>query len=170
MARVLNSQLVAGLPCVLGIPPFTPAETDYSLETNLVSFLSSRPAIAALVADRYFPGFIPRRSPPGAWPAIVYEVSEVDHDNTIEGVSGYATATIQIDCYSNLYADAKKLSRVIFKAFDNFSGWMGNIAVWGIWPEDQDDGSETPQDGSGIWWYRRGLTYNVQYIEPKPSH
>jgi hypothetical protein len=165
---ILSSQLPTPLPCILGSAPQSPAQTDYSLEANLVAFLSTRPGINA--PGGFWPQFIDRSKPPGTWPAVVYEISDLDHDNTIKGTSGLASATVQLDCYSNLYPDVTRLAREIFGALDGFRGWMGSVAVWGVWFEDQDDGDEGPQDASGVWWYRRGLTYNIQYIEPKSSH
>lgn len=163
---ILSALLPSPLPCCLG-GNISPSLSDISLEAGIVSYLSSNPAIACMVANRIYPGYMARAN--ATFPAIVYEVAEVERENLLSGAAGMATATVTIDCYSNQYPDVVKLAEVIRLSLHGFRGWMGCVGVWGVWPQGQEDEVEQPQDNSGTWWYMRGLTYSIQYYEPIPS-
>ena len=56
---------------------------------------------------------------------IVYEVASVEREAMLSGAAGMASATVEIDCWSNTFADAVALNEQVRLALHGFKGWMG---------------------------------------------
>lgn len=80
------------------------------IKSALHAFLSSRQALAALVADRIHP----RRRPQGGdLPCVVYRQVSGGTLGTLGGISGLAAPTFAIDCYGASEADAEAVAQAV---------------------------------------------------------
>lgn len=99
------------------------------LRPALRALILSDAEILAIVGPRVFPHFIPQGQPT---PAIVYNRVSGSADYTLQGPSGLATATMQVDCWAADPDTASTLARLVRAKLDGFAG-------------DVAFGSESPQ-------------------------
>jgi hypothetical protein len=164
--QILSGYLPAPLPLALGAPQ-TQTLSDTSLEAGLVSYLHSKAGITCLVGSRIYAGYAQRGQT--SFPLLVYEVTTVDLAHVLSGSAGYATAEIELDCFSSAYADVVQLAEVLRQCLDGFRGWWGCVGIASCLVTGWHDDDEAPQDGSGTWWYRRGLELEVTFYQPVPQ-
>lgn len=88
--------------------------------TNTSAYLAGTP-------DRVYPMVIPQKVPRGApqIPCIVYALRNVERQVTYCATSGLVRSTMQLDCYSSDYSEAKLLARAVYDVLQDFKGLLG---------------------------------------------
>ncbi len=86
------------------------------VEEGLYGFLRAQPGLAGLVGDRIYPLVI-RQSvgdKASVMPAVTYRRTGTTYeDPTLTGISNLYTADIDIECWSDSYAEAKQVAEEI---------------------------------------------------------
>ncbi len=92
------------------------------LATRLI--LVSDDAVKAITGDRIKFGIAEEGE---RRPRIVLSVSEKTHYQTFTGNAGYTTGTIQVDCLTPTYAQAKQLVQAVIHALDGYEGTVDQV-------------------------------------------
>jgi len=105
-------------------------------------------------------------------PYLTYALTATDHYDTYTGSLPWSKAHIQIDCFSDVYADAESI-------LDDVRGALKDIAAitvlapdgskdiyigWSKWREDAD-ASEPPDVGQGHSIIRLQSNYEIMYCQ-----
>lgn len=86
------------------------------------SHVIANPAVAAITTS-LFPHTIPQEA---SLPAMTYSVGSDDRFETLDGVSGLKTATIDLDCWSRSYLEAHALADAVESALASHTGVLGS--------------------------------------------
>lgn len=93
------------------------------IETGLYTFLQSKTALTALIADRLYPVTLPQEC---TYPAIVFTRISGARGQTLTGHAGYARPRFQLDVFSiKNPLEAKQVAGEVIQALQNYSGSMG---------------------------------------------
>ncbi len=160
----LGSNLPQILPCLLGSAAVNPSRSDTSLEAGLCAYLKGHRLLQPLTGDRVFPRKYARTNQ--AWPAIIYQIDDLDHFTGVCGSQGMAQATFTLGVHSPVEKDAIAVAEAIRLALQGFSGWWGCVGVASVRPLGQVDSDEF--DVAGICYYERAMDYAAQIYEPIP--
>ncbi len=124
--------------------------------------LNSITAIDDLVNKRITPDTKPQNS---EFPAISIFAASGDSVQDLDGGSGIANDTIQIDCWSESRTEANDLAELIRAELVGFRGTMGGIFVEGVTITSKVDDTEDPVEGSNNYVYKRIFDYDFWYSE-----
>lgn len=95
------------------------------VEQGLKSRLGSDASLTAMVGTRIFPQVAPQSSP---FPRITYQRISSGRRKTLDGIEGLVAASIQIDCWSKDYREAKNVANRVRVLVDGFKGsWAGFV-------------------------------------------
>lgn len=128
------------------------------LEDSLFAFLAGDTAVAALVDDRIFGGFIQDQN--AKMPCIVYARITVTRTQTLCGTDRKARAVMRIDSYDKAYRSAKLLAEVLRHTLTDFSGDMYGTRV-SLVAMDSEVDLDDPEPGL----YRVSQTYFIWFNE-----
>lgn len=85
------------------------------IEQKIYQTLSSHAGTHALVATRTYPVVLPQGV---EFPALTYQVTSEDPENTLDGYSGLSAYRVQIDCWSEGYMESKTLAAEVRAAME----------------------------------------------------
>ena len=92
-------------------------------------YISGNPEIQAVVQGRIFPVVLPQDEP---LPAIVYAPVVANYDSALQGDTGYVRQTIQFVCHEKTFKKARKLSRLVKKALQDYTGDMNGVEIQAV--------------------------------------
>lgn len=134
--------------------------------TDLLAYLKTKAAITSLVGSganaRIRPG---RLMQSDALPAIRYSIPGGGSVEHLDGISGTATPTLQIDCYGSTWAQAYQLCEAVRLALQCFRGAMGSTFVNGVSLVNRFYLYEPDAGASDQGKHRFILTFNVAHSE-----
>jgi hypothetical protein len=136
------------------------------IEAGLAQFLKANAGIAALVGDnaltRIFPLLIPEhvRGDPKKMPCLVYQRIGTTRGGTFCSTDTLVSVSMQIDCYSLNYLQAKLLADAVRTALVDYTGPMGDTHVDRVFADVEFDLVE--QD---VILYRVSQTYTIWFVE-----
>lgn len=122
-----------------------------TMEASLFTFLTSDPAVSALIGTRMYPGVIPQG---GLQPCIVYAKTSRTRQQLFCGTDGLLLTRIDIDCYAKRYIESVALANAVTAALQDFSGDMAGLAVPRVFLENEIDLSDIEP---GL--YRQSMTW-----------
>ena len=140
-----------------------------SFESDLRTYLLSKPAISALVGTRVYPLRAPQNA---AYPQLTYGIISDIEVMSLEGSSGLTDARLHIDCWANDaagYSTVKSLKAAVRNALTGFSGWMGSTEVGAVLPAGDVDLYEQPESASDTGVHHIAMDYEVSYQITKPT-
>lgn len=141
-----------------------------TMESDLRAFVIANGDVTALVGTRMFPQRVPQGQ---SLPAIRYTLVVDTSDIHLTGVAGRAVSSVQLDCYSETYAEAVDLAekvRVALVANNNGDRTMGSTRVYRSQLTNKSD--EPPfqePSASDKWIFNRSLDFEIEHIEAAPA-
>jgi hypothetical protein len=88
---------------------------------SIYKYLSLNAYISAAAGDRIYPELMPQQA---ALPAIVYSQINCRYDSALQKDTGFSRLTVQFNSYDETFGKAKKLGRIVKKAFQDYKGNM----------------------------------------------
>lgn len=140
-----------------------------SIRSALFTYLAGKAGVTAIVGTspvRIYPVVRPQG---GDMPALTYARMSGGHDHNLQGSSGTAIPTFELDCFGDTYAQADALAEAIRQVMQGFSGTMGSVAVKSVILDDESDGYDPPEDDSDRGAFYISLKYRIRYTESIPT-
>ena len=81
-----------------------------TIESALYSYLSNKASITALVSTRIYPQVGPDSAD---YPFITYNVISESHDHAMQGATGLANPSMQVDVWAETIADRVDVSEAL---------------------------------------------------------
>ena len=91
--------------------------------------LCSQTAINELVKKRIYPSILPEDAP---LPSIVYSPILANYDSALQGDTGFVRQTIQFVSHEKTFKKARKLSRLVKKALQDYTGDMNGVEIQAV--------------------------------------
>ena len=104
-----------------------------STEVLLYQHLKGNNKLKNLISTRIFPLIIPEKS---TMPCAVYTVINDKDNASLQGDIYSNDVTVQIDCYSSKYAQAKAVKEAVKEALYKFSYYPHDLNSMDIYEED----------------------------------
>ena len=98
------------------------------LDEAVVDYLLGQPGIAALVARRIYPDYIPQDE---QLPAIAYTLEDESSRQTQQGPSGMREAIYQINIWADTRREVMAVAREILVALNGYRGAFKDIPISG---------------------------------------
>ena len=92
-------------------------------------YISGNTEIQAVVHGRIFPIVLPQDA---SLPAMVYAPVVANYDSALQGDTGYVRQTIQFVCHEKTFKKARKLSRLVKKALQDYTGDMNGVEIQAV--------------------------------------
>lgn len=100
------------------------------IEDGIRTLLLNSAGIVTLVGDRgVYPQWADDDTDP---PFIVYRRIATESTESLDGASGQAGCTIQLDCWTTTYRGARNLSLLVQTVLQGYSGVVGGDTIQGI--------------------------------------
>lgn len=106
------------------------------MEEQLIQRLLASDGAIALVSQRVWPA---RRTQGSALPAIVVHRIDGGRVYHLRGDSGLSAARMQIDCWGDSYASAKRTARAVVAAMSGARWSAAGVRFDGVFIEDESD-------------------------------
>lgn len=121
--------------------------------------------VAALVAERVYPLLLPQDLM--IYPAIRYQRISTPRSQyrTLDGLAGYASPRIQIDCWDLTYDGVIAVSQAVYGLLEGFHGTVGGLRVDAISTEDEATDVEPDVGPEGRALFRSRLDVLVYHAE-----
>lgn len=129
-----------------------------TLEFSLFAFLAGDTAVAAVVEDRIYGGFIEDQR--AKQPCVVYARVTATRSQTLCGTDGKVRAVMRIDSYDKSYNGAKALAELLRHTLTDFAGDMYGTRV-SLVAMDSEIDLDDPEPGL----YRVSQTYFIWFLE-----
>lgn len=139
------------------------------IETAIYSLLIADTDVSSFVGSKVYPVVIPQDSTTKAntYPCVSYKRTGTERQFTLEGNSGLATASIDIEVYSTSYSEVKELAKLVRVAMLSFIATStADHLIDGCFLNDEQDNyyfDVTVEGKSGI--YSVTLLYSIVYQE-----
>lgn len=104
-----------------------------SLETDLFGYLSTVPALTALIGTRVYPQSLPQNP---TLPAVTYLQVSARPDVAHDGYTGWGWARVQFDCYGITPLVAVAVADALRAAL---IGWRAANPHYAAWEESRQD-------------------------------
>lgn len=127
------------------------------METALVAYLLSRSPVTALTGQRITWG---RREQGAPLPAIVLHRIDGAPDYHLEGPSGLVVSRVQVDCWGDTYADAKRAAEAVAAPVNGIRFTQGATRFAAVLIVDQRD-SNFDESGEAI--FRTSLDLSITH-------
>ena len=135
---------------------------DTTIETAFRAIMAEDETIAAIVADRIYPVWIPQKA---ALPAIVYQQIAGSRVGMMK-VSSLAHPRFQVLATASTYRVARELAEAVRKALSGYSGTVNMRQIQAINLIDEGD---IPSQMAGVdvlEAYSKRMDFEVWFIEP----
>jgi hypothetical protein len=132
-----------------------------AFRTKLLGYAS----VSALVGTRMYPDALKLNA---TMPAIVYYTISTERAHQVAGLTKFASARIQLDCFSLTRVGASALSKTIRETgIDSYRGVTSGYTFCGVEFDDGDEYlQEPPTDGNQEHRYYVSFSLLVHYKEP----
>lgn len=136
-------------------------------EAATYTVLSGDAGVSALVASRIYPVRAPQDA---TFPYVTFQlVSEADRLQSLaHAISGLVAKRMQVDCFSETYAECKSLADAVRLALDRYNGTSGGDTIQGSHLESQFDDFEPVQGGAEKDVYRIIMDF-VMWLQESTS-
>lgn len=121
------------------------------IEENIYTFLSTNVAINAVSTGSYF-FHLPQSV---TYPCIAYGMVGERRDQNFDGQTGLIESFIEINCFSNVFSEARALSAILETELSGFSGSLGTSRVD---LAELTDSIGFYEDETGLYGVRNGFT------------
>jgi len=138
------------------------------VEEALYALLSADATITGLVSTRIYPILAPQNA---ALPYVTYQVAASRHVHSLDGSSGLAFASVQINCNAASYSVAKAIAEAVRQELQGYAGTPvvdGTEITGVIWDSDIDS-PDVPQTATEAVVHRVIVTADVGYVESVPA-
>lgn len=128
------------------------------LETALFDYLSSDPAIAAIVGTRIYPMRLAEKT---LIPAISWNRVSTQRQYTYdsyEDTDAFVTARVQINCWAYTHGEADELGGAVLAALSGYSGEMAGELIQSSFTVNEFDTYEAPTK-----FHRRVMDFMLSY-------
>lgn len=135
--------------------------TTAIIEEAVYNRLANTSAVTALVSTRIYAGMAPPGPTP---PLVIFNKISGPRVATLDGPTGLAQPTFQIDAYATTYLAAKNLANAVRIALDGWRATDGAVVIQGTSLLGERDGIEegmSPPDR----WFRCGMDYEISHTE-----
>jgi hypothetical protein len=138
-----------------------------TIESAFYSYLTSKPAITALVSTRIYPLLAPDTP---TYPFITYTVFGEGHDHDFSGATGLVDLTMQCDVWAKTVIDRSDITEALRNALDGFTGDMGaeNLNVRQCYLIDRAHFFERDTEESTPY-YRTSMDFSIWHVESLPT-
>ncbi len=92
----------------------------------IYEYLKASTELKTIVGANIYPMFIPQYD---KIPAVVYAPIQTSYDTALIADTGFARTTVQFSCHESTFGKVRKLSKVIKRLFQNYSGDMCGAEV-----------------------------------------
>lgn len=133
---------------------------------NLYSFLTGKTAITTLVSTRVYPQMLPQNA---TLPAITWHCYGVESEYQLDGATGWAIASYQIDIWANTLASATAIGEAVRNALQGYSGKIGNDTVHVVLLQNQILLYEAPARSDDQPIHHCAQQYRIIYPESLPT-
>lgn len=137
-----------------------------SIETALVSMLTSDADVNAKVGSRIFPVFVPKGQ---TLPAITYQEISGIRDSHMKGSSGLVQARYQINCWTKTYRAARELADLVRIALapenDNYPDTIEGVSIQAIMLLNENDVPSIHSDNEELSGHGKMLDFSVWFKE-----
>jgi len=134
--------------------------------TDLQNFLTNQTTVTDIVGSQIWLFHLPS---PAIYPAVTLHVISTTQGHNLDGRDSYVKSRIQVDSWSNSYAQATALADAIGDLIDGFTGVMGSTTFGAILSPDEDGAEnhfyEQPADGGNFGLYHIASDYFCFYFE-----
>jgi hypothetical protein len=127
----------------------------------IYNILNNDTDVAALVSTKIFPNVAKQGT---AFPFIVYQTTDVEPNDTKDGVSTLDSNGFEVLCFAESYSAAVGLAQKVRIALDRKSGTYNTVKVQSIQFNSVDEDFEIKGDGRGI--YVQTLSFDLRQISP----
>lgn len=120
------------------------------IEEALRAHLVADAGVAAIAAQRVYQLTLPQRP---TLPAVVFQRIATPRINDMDGPTGLAHPTFQINCHASSMAQASNLADAVRRALDGFAGIMGGVGgvvVQAVHVDGERNGWEDGAELSGV--------------------
>lgn len=122
-------------------------------------------ALCRLLGDSVSTPVYRVRGAKDALPCITYRLESIEREKSLEGVTQYATASIEFTVHALRYDDLDAISAEVRSAIDGERGWAFGRELMSCLVSDEADDVERPADGSSRVVYQRTISFEVTYLE-----
>jgi len=133
-----------------------------SPERVLYRALTADPLIAGLSGLNIYPVIAPASTP---LPFVVYRRSAINRSQTLSGVVGAPTVTVEYDTLAARYEQARELADAIRACLDGWGGSSYGVVVNRVSLENESDGLVTLDGGETPPVYQISQSYDVLWQE-----
>lgn len=134
------------------------------IEAGLHSILSNDAGVSALVSARIYPQQLPQKNP--TYPAITYRLISDVSTSHFGGISCFAMARVQIDCFAYTRAACYSVYDAVRTALSMYSGTSASVVIRNIWPSGAGIATYIdPEDSTDRGLFRRIRDYHAAYEE-----
>ena len=138
-----------------------------TLDEGLWSHIVADANVSAIIGQRCFPNAVPQGE---QMPAAVYQLISSEHDETMDGASGLATARYQISAWAATRREAKMLADALRLRLQSYRGMLGSVEVQDISLAARRDVFEPSPDKLHQSRFGVQLDFEIWFIESVPTH
>lgn len=106
------------------------------IEQALESQLKNDVDVAAIVSTRVFPVILPATP---TFPAVTYTLLTGDRTHSMDGPSGLASPSFQVDSWASTYSSVKDLASKVRIALDGLKGTVSSVEILGVFIQSEKD-------------------------------
>jgi Protein of unknown function (DUF3168) len=137
-----------------------------SLPRAIYAYLSTLPALTAIIGTRLYPGIAPTSA---IFPYVTLHEIMIESFYYLRGASATFDAMMQIDCWALEPMQAQHMAKAIRQSMDGLPASWDGLEVDGVFIDSEMDAPEPAQDGSERAYYRRVMTVNVWHAREVPA-
>ena len=129
-----------------------------SVEAGVVALLKADETVAALVAARIYPIYIPET---GSLPCVVYQVTGKEDIYSSGGMSTLVNSKMQLTCFASTYLGVVALCDAVRDAMGAYSGTVGGCVIRVVFLTDQGDIPEIEPDSDVLRRFARRMNFDI---------
>ena len=132
------------------------------IEQAIYKLLTEDATVRDIVATRVYAQTAPQGR---ALPFITYTRVSGMHYHDMTGIEGLANVRVQVDCWSDKYAQVKQLAERVRLALDGHQGDVGTFDVRSVLLESDNDAFVSPFRGEDTGVHRQSMDFQVVAVE-----
>ena len=132
------------------------------IETALRAILTGDAPVAALVAARVYPVYLPQAP---TYPAVTYQLITGQSHYALGAPSHLAELRVQLDCWAGSYAEVQTLRSAVITALGGYRGTIEGVEVHGAFRIAERDEFEETLAGVAQRVWRKSLDFQVWFKE-----
>ena len=139
-----------------------------SIEKALYDYLSTKAGVVAQVSTRVYPDIAPESA---VYPFITVTITNETHDHHMQGGSGLANPTIQLDVWAETLPTRVAAAEAVRLSLDGFRGAMGtdSLSIRSCFLVNKSNFQEQDAEGRGNPVYRSSMDFSIWHVETVPT-